>query len=51
MFIAKEAIGLEDTEELKIVEKIFQNVYNSIPYIENILFLKRGETADSDVAN
>ena len=43
LFIAKDALRYKNKEELVVVEKVFQNVNSTIPHIEGIIFLKRGE--------
>lgn len=33
------------------MEKVFQNVYSTLPHIEGILFLKRGEAQDNPLTD
>jgi len=50
LFIARDAYKLSAREELQIIERVFQNVYATLPQLEGILFLKRGEILGMDYA-
>ncbi|EAR95092.1 hypothetical protein TTHERM_00641200 (macronuclear) [Tetrahymena thermophila SB210] len=49
-FVAKDQYKFSQEEELIICQKVFQNVYATLPQLEGILFLKRGETMEDNGA-
>lgn len=46
--LAKEFLKLSEREETNLSQKIFQHVYGSLPHLEHLLFLYRGEAVNLD---
>ena len=41
---------VNEKQEAELVKKIFQHVYGTLPHLENILFLFRGEAITNEMS-